>query len=156
MTQKVNGTSRPGEVMSGDIDFLSAYTLIDITDSGDSNPRGNSVTYRQSQNTNTLIQILSLRTQLVLSSVYKFENQNLDDYNFGTDYTGIATVWLLKFASEQQGAWAKDNDIVYWANADCNGVPVNTSLNETFENLNSFQTNSPNTINLYFTSSSSL
>ena len=48
--------------------FFIAYTLVDITDSGNSDPKNSSVTFRQAQN-QTIIQALSLRTQLVLSSV---------------------------------------------------------------------------------------
>lgn len=156
MTQKVHGTRRPGEVLSGDINFLSAFTLVDITDAGDSNPKGNSKTYRQSQNTNTLIQVLSMRTQLVLSSVTKLETQNLSQYNFGTDYSGTGTVWQLKFASEHDRTWHRDDDPVYWATTDCNAVPVNNSLDETHNTIDYFETVNAQSKNLYFTSSTFL
>ena len=156
MTQKVHGTRRPGEVLSGDINFLIAYTIVDITDAGDSNPKGNSKTYRQSQNTNTLIQVLSMRTQLVLSSVYKLETQDLSDYDFGTDYTGTGTVWQLKFASEHDAVWQREEDPVYWATTDCNSVPVNNGLDETHNTIDYFETVNAESKNLYFTSSTFL
>ena len=156
MTQKVHGIRRPGEVLSGDINFLSAFTIVDITDSGDSNPKGNSKTYRQSQNTNTLIQVLSMRTQLVLSSVTKLTSQDLADYDFGTNYIGTGTVWQLKFASEHDRTWQRDSDPVYWATTDCLGVPVNNSLDETHNTIAYFETVNAESKNLYFTSSSFL
>ena len=148
--------NRPTEVLSGDLDFFWAYTLVDITDTGYSNPKGNVKEHRQAQNLNTLIQILSLRTQLVISSVKILQNQNLSEYNFGTDYTGTHTVWQFKFASEKPDSWKKDTDSVYFAKADCHGVPVNISLDETINTGNIFDVSSETTLNMYFESSESL
>lgn len=148
--------NRPTEVLSGDLDFFWAYTLVDITDTGYSNPKGNVKEHRQAQNLNTLIQILSLRTQLVISSVKILQNQNLSEYNFGTDYTGTHTVWQFKFASEKPDSWKKDTDSVYFAKSDCHGVPVNISLDETINTGNIFDVSSETTLNMYFESSESL
>jgi hypothetical protein len=143
---------RPTESLSGDLEFFWAYTLIDITDTGYSNPKGSTKEYRQAQNLNTLIQILSLRTQLVISSVSKL-NEDISDHQFGTDYTGLNDIWLLKFASERPDAWAKKEDSLYFANEDCNNVPVNINLDETATIDPMFLTNDPVRKNLYFTMS---
>ncbi len=148
--------NRPTEVLSGDLDFFWAYTLVDITDTGYSNPKGNTKPFRQAQNLNTLIQILSLRTQLVISSVKILENQNLSNYNFGTNYTGSHTVWQFKFASEKSDSWQNGTDTTYFAKADCHGVPVNTSLDETVAPGDIFDVSSSDTLNIYFESSESL
>ena len=84
MTRKVHGTYRPAEVVSGEVDFYRAYTLVDITDTGNSDPKGNTATFKQAQNLNSLIQTLSLRTQLILSSVSLYTSQDLNDYDFGS------------------------------------------------------------------------
>jgi len=147
---------RPTESLSGDLEFFCAYTLVDITDTGYSNPKGSTKEYRQAQNLNTLIQILSLRTQLVISSV-SILIQDLADHQFGTNYTGLNNIWLLKFASERPDAWAKKTDSLYFANEDCNNVPINANLDETtIIDDAMFLTNDPDSKNLYFTMSKSL
>jgi hypothetical protein len=144
------GLYRPNEVLGGDLDFITAYTLIDITDSGYSNPKGNSLEYQQAQNLNTIIQILSMRTQLVISGVSILENQDLTKYEFGTDYSGNHTVWLLKFASEHPSVWAKKDDKLFFARTDCNNAPVHINLNETAATTNMFVTEDSSSLNLYY------
>lgn len=155
MTRKVHGTYRPAEVVSGEVDFYRAYTLVDITDTGNSDPKGNTATFKQAQNLNSLIQTLSLRTQLILSSVSLYTFQDLNDYDFGSNHTGTHSIWTLKFATETTDVWNKDNDGVFLANADCHGIPINTDLDETALISNIFET-SDNNKNLYFTMSHSL
>ena len=98
------GVSRPNEVLTGSTDFYTVYTLIDITDSGVVSPKSDAKGYYQAQNLNTFIQSVSLRSQPVLSSVEFLDAQNLDDYDFGSDFSGIQDVWILKFASETADA----------------------------------------------------
>ena len=91
-----------------------------------------------------------------MSSVYKLETQDLSDYDFGTDYTGTGTVWQLKFASEHDAVWQREEDTVYWATTDCNSVPVNNGLDETHNTIDYFETVNAESKNLYFTSSTFL
>ena len=101
--------SRPVEVLTGSTDFYTVYTLIDITDSGVVSPKTSASGYFQAQNLNTFIQSISLRSQPVLSSVQILDSQDISKYEFGTNFTGTHTVWVLKFASETADAWKKDN-----------------------------------------------
>lgn len=142
--------NRPSESLSGDLEFYWAYTLVDITDTAYSNPKGNTKEYRQAQNLNTLIQLLSLRTQLVISSVRKSDSADLSKYNFGTDYSGNQTLWVLKFASEKPYAWRSNEDNLYFANLDCDNVPVNIDLDESTNIKNFFQVYDPVFKNIYF------
>ena len=103
------GIHRPGEVLTGNTTFYTAYSLVDITDTGDSDPKGNTVSFQQAQNLNSLIQALSLRTQLVLSSITS-SDVDLSDYEFGSLFTGTHKVWVFKFASEAQDVFAKRED----------------------------------------------
>lgn len=148
--------NRPTEVLSGDLEFFWAYTLIDITDTGYSNPKGNTQAYRQAQNLNTLIQLLSLRTQLVISSVTIMPSQDLTGYSFGSNFTGTHTVWLFKFASEKPDAWARNLNPLYYAINDCDQVPVNIGLDETAPITNMFNLTDAVAKNMYFQSSDSL
>ena len=56
------------------------YTLVDITDTGVNNPRGSTIEFRQSQNLNSLMQVLSMRTQPLHVTVTKFENTPMSEY----------------------------------------------------------------------------
>lgn len=125
------GTSRPVEVLTGSTDFYTVYTLIDITDTGVVSPKGNSKGFFQAQNLNTFIQSISLRSQPVLSSVEKLDAVDLTDHKFGSNFTGLHDVWVLKFASETADAWNKDGNNVYMLDEDFNTTPIHASLDET-------------------------
>jgi hypothetical protein len=125
------GVSRPTEVLTGSTDFYIVYTLIDITDSGVVSPKISDKGYFQAQNLNTFIQSISLRSQPVLSSVTFLDAQDLSNYNFGSNYSGIQDVWVLKFASETADAWKKDSNNVYMLEQDFDKMPIHTILDET-------------------------
>lgn len=150
------GLHQPAEVLSGDIDFCVAYTLVDITDTGESNPKGMSLAYKQAQNLNTLIQTLSLRTQLVLGGVTLLPNEDLSQYKFGSDYSGIHHVWMYKFASEKPGVWDRAASSMFYAFKDCNLTPIHTDLNESVALTNTFVTTNNKNKNLYFINYKSL
>jgi hypothetical protein len=125
------GTSRPAEVLTGSTDFYTVYTLIDITDTGVVSPKGNSKGFFQAQNLNTFIQSISLRSQPVLSSVEKLDAEDVTDHQFGSNFTGLHDVWVLKFASETADAWNKENNSVYMLDEDFNATPIHGTLDET-------------------------
>ena len=106
------GTTRPTEVIGRNTAFYSIYTLVDVTDSNVSSPKIDAKKFYQSQNLNTFMQLIGLRTQPIISSITKLESQSLADYEFGSNFTGDQTVWLLKFVSETDSAWNKDNNQV--------------------------------------------
>jgi len=125
------GISRPAEVLTGSTDFYTVYTLIDITDSGIVSPKVDAKGFFQAQNLNTFIQSVSLRSQPVLSSVTMLTAKDLSDYEFGSNFTGIHDIWVLKFASETRDAWRKDNDNVYLLKQDFDTMPIHITLDET-------------------------
>lgn len=150
------GIHRPAEVVSGDTDFYSIFTLIDITDTGVTSPKNDATGYYCAQNLNTFIQTIGLRTQPILSSVIKLETQDLNNYNFGTDHSGNHTVWLLKFASSTDKAWFKDDDYTHWLPYDFIHTPVHTQLTETAIIVDSIETVDSNSKNTYFTFSKNI
>ena len=144
------GISRPVEVLTGSTDFYTVYTLIDITDSGIVSPKVNANGFFQAQNLNTFIQSISLRSQPVLSSVTILTAKDLSDYEFGSNFTGLHNIWVLKFASETADAWKKDNDDVYFLKQDFDTMPIHVTLDETVViNPESVDTSTVNT-NTYF------
>ncbi len=122
---------RPTEVIGRNTSFYSIYTLIDVTDSNVSSPKINAKKFYQSQNLNTFMQVIGLRTQPIISSVTKLESQNMAEYNFGNDYTGTHTFWLMKFVSETEGAWKKDDIETALLVEDFNFVPIHSNIDET-------------------------
>jgi hypothetical protein len=125
------------------------FTLIDITDSGDNNPKGYSHPYKQSQNLNSLTQTLAMRTQLLDVQVKVLPKQDLSDYDFGDAYSGTHTVWEVRFSSDIE-AWKLYKDEFYYALHDVNNVPVATRLNETIESDDNAMICYGNTKNMYF------
>ena len=146
----MTSVNKPGDQSTTGYDFYTAYSLIDITDTRDNNPKGSQPSFQQAQNLNSLIQTLSLRTQLMLSVSSVRLNQDLSNYSFGSDYIGEHNVWLLKFSSEATDVWTKETDSTYFAREDCYNIPIYTDLDETVDTLPKFITKNNNLTNLYF------
>jgi hypothetical protein len=140
-----NTTGRTGEVIGGNIEYFTCYTLVDITDSGVYDPTaGNS--YEQAQNLNVLLQAISLGSQPILSSVEKILAADLADYDFGSDFTGNQNIWILRFASERVGSITTTSLV-----RDIDGLPVYDDLEETAVfDTNVFETNAADQKNIYF------
>lgn len=129
---------------------FTAYTLVDITDSKCNDPRGNSKKFLQAQNLSMLTQVLSLRSQLMTLKSTFTEQCNMDDYEFGSEYTGLHTVWKFVFSSEHQTTWLRGDSLFYHAIADTNTVPVYPNLNETANINKFFDSTSADKLNIYF------
>lgn len=136
---------RTGEVVGGNIEFFSCYTLVDITDTGVYDPNAGTA-YEQAQNLNSLLQAISLGSQPIMSSVEKVVAADMSDYDFGSDFTGNHNMWVLRFASERVGAITVDSLI-----RDIDGLPVYDDLDETAVfDANVFETGSNDQRNIYF------
>lgn len=144
-------SQRPIEVIGGNTDFYTIYTLVDTTDSGVYNPKSNPIGFKQAQNLNTMMQLISLRTQPLLSSVSEIKNADVSEFNFGNDFTGLHSVWIIKFASSTEKAWFKDDDYTHWLRHDFNKTPVYGNLNNTaILNIEIIETTNPDSLNTYF------
>jgi hypothetical protein len=140
-----NSTGRTGEVIGGNIEYFTCYTLVDITDTGIYNPAEGKV-YEEAQNLNVLLQAISLGSQPILSSVEKIVAADLEDYEFGTDFTGNQNVWILRFASERVGSITVSSLV-----RDIDGLPIYDDLDETgVFDTNVFETNAADQKNIYF------
>jgi hypothetical protein len=142
MSQSVG---RTGEVIGGNIEFFSCYTLVDITDTGVYDPNSGTA-YEQAQNLNALLQAISLGSQPIMSSVEKILAADMDDYDFGDNFTGNHTMWVLRFASERVGAITVESLI-----RDVDGLPIYDDLDETAVfDTNVFETGLNDQRNIYF------
>jgi hypothetical protein len=138
-------TGRTGEVIGGNIEFFSCYTLVDITDTGVYDPNAGA-TYEQAQNLNALLRAISLGSQPIMSSVEKIVAADVADYEFGSDFSGNHNMWILRFASERVGSITVASLV-----RDIDGLPVYDDLDETaiFDN-NVFETGDSDQLNIYF------
>lgn len=142
-------TSRPTEVVGGETEFYTIYTLVDVTDSGVYNPKNNPVGFKQGQNLNTFLQLISLRTQPILSSV-RLETTDISNFLFGSSYTGEHTVWSIKFAADTEKAWFKNDNYVHFLTEDFKMTPIHKNLYETADIDNYIDTTSNTKLNTYF------
>lgn len=142
---------RPGENLTGNIEFFTCLTLVDITDTGNSNPAAGTP-YEQAQNLNSLLQCVGLRSQPIMVSVDQITGEDLADYSFGSGFTGTHTVWVLKFATEHKGSVT-----VADLSADVEGLPVYTGLDETVTITGGvFRNASASAKNIYFVENDNL
>ena len=141
----MQATARTGEYIGGNIEYFTCYTLVDISDSGTYDPTAGQA-YEQAQNLNALLQAISLGSQPILTSVEKLTAADMDDFEFGSDFTGTHNMWVLRFASERVGSITVNTLI-----RDIDGLPVYDDLDETATfDSNVFETNDPTQTNIYF------
>ncbi len=141
----MQATARTGEYIGGNIEYFTCYTLVDISDSGIYDPTAGQA-YEQAQNLNALLQAISLGSQPILTSVEKLTAADMDDFEFGSDFTGTHNMWVLRFASERVGSITANTLI-----RDIDGLPVYDDLDETATfDSNVFETNDPTQTNIYF------
>ena len=130
---------------------ITAFTLVDITDTGTVRVRdSNTREYHQQQNLNVLLQTIGLRAQPFDPVVTVMEEVPLAAMHFGKFYTDeTATVWTLKFYVEHDMAWSDGEDQLAFLKADANGVAITSDLDNTLEfPINIFDTS--DNVNLYF------
>jgi hypothetical protein len=134
----------PGEFAHGNQEFFTAYTLIDITNTGVK--RGNSKEAFQAQNLSNVLQAIGLRCQPIISSVLKLTGQDMADYSFGSNFVGLHTVWALKFATEHSDQ-TNPSALV----SDLNAIPMNAAgLDHTIVDMPQLDTISLTDKNMYF------
>ena len=114
---------------SQEICKFTLYTLIDITDSKVTNPKENSQGFYQTQNLNSFIQTISLRTQPDIISVKFLGNKDLTKFNFGNDFKK-RKVWKIEFTCENPNAWTRENNPIALLEQDFDMVPVHVGLKE--------------------------
>jgi len=135
-----------------DLDYFTAYTLIDITNTEATDPDlFDTLEYNQFQNLNTILQVIGLRTQPIVISVVLQKSANLKFFKFGSEYTGKQNVWIIKFASEYRNAWLKESDPTFFLKKDIDGIAYISSLKETVKfDIDILNTSSPKYKNIYF------
>ena len=113
--------------------YYTGFTLVDITNTGVTRSRpGNDHERNQQHNWETLIQVLSLRTQpLEINGPIDSGYELTGDSIFGEMYKGLQTVWYFSFGVEAQSVFTKGKDIVGLLYDDFAEVPIIQGLDET-------------------------
>jgi hypothetical protein len=93
----------------------TCYTLFEIPDKGDRN------TIR---NWNTVVQVLSLRTQPIITRFPSYRHEKLNKYEFGKQYKGDAKVWSFKFTFEHPELFVLDDNPIGNLIQDSNLIPM--------------------------------
>lgn len=151
--------------VSGDLEFITIYTLFDITrtgvlknyaenfpvfvDDADQLVRNQSEWIRsrnQQRNFETLMQIVSLRAQPIMLENPKKITASAELLNFGSKHTGTQTVWAVSFATEHADVYSLNSNSLGLLITECHNVPMIVGLTETFSPDNQFmQTSGINT-----------
>lgn len=128
---------------------IKAYTLLDITNTGIvrnfkkdflpyTDKNGNIINSeqewlfgrRQERNYETLLQVLSLRTQPMDIEGPIIIEDDIKKYQFGKQYKTQHPIWMMEFGYETVNALATDDDPIGLLYSDCNNVPMIVNLNE--------------------------
>lgn len=85
----------------------------------------------QQRNFDTIIQVVSMRTQpLNISNIEILADQDPGAWGFGI-IAQPAKVWSFTFDVESDGIWHNHSDSLYWLKSDTQGVPMLVNLTET-------------------------
>jgi hypothetical protein len=93
----------------------TCYTLFEIPDKGDRN------TIR---NWNTVVQVISLRTQPMITRFPSYRHEKLNKYAFGKQYKGDAKIWSFKFTVEHPELFVLNDDPIGNLIHDSNLIPM--------------------------------
>jgi len=117
------------------------YTLVDISDSS----------ALQLQNFNTLLQTISLRANPLNIKVEMAGNQDMKNYDFGTDFGGNQNIWLISFVVEQLDVFANKFGPLGGLEEDVHSVPIIADLMESVSIIpQAFDSKNEKTKNIYF------
>lgn len=108
------------------------YTLVDITNTGIIKYSAvNEYQRNQQRNWETVVQILSLRTQILRIKLTSILYIDLNNYNFGSNYTGKHKIWSFEFDVEFQDIYKVGNNDFQILIDDFTQIPIITNLDET-------------------------
>lgn len=146
-----HGITMPNYNLSGDMQFVTVFTLFDITKTGvlkvynanipaflddaDQLVRNQAEWERsrnQQRNWETMMQIISMRAQpIMLENPVKNQNYDLADIGFDQQHGTNQTVWITSFATDHADVYATKTDPVGTLKLESMYVPMITGLKET-------------------------
>jgi hypothetical protein len=145
-----HGLTMPNYNLSGDLQFITIYTLFDITKTGvlkmfnadisvfvddaDQLVRNRTEWDRsrnQQRNWETVMQIIGLRAQpIMLENPQKITDFSLSGLGFGESYGNSQTVWVTSFATDHADVYSTSTDPVGLLKTESTFVPMIMGLKE--------------------------
>lgn len=126
------------------------YTLIDITKTDVTQYTPELVKMRNKhRNWETVVQILSLRTQILRIKQFQTVKADLAQFEFGTAYQGLHRVWSFEFEVEFADLYQKEYRTL---KEDFSLIPIISELDETVKLPNPLFYTSGLNKNIYFKS----
>ena len=131
--------------------FYQGHTLIDITNTGVTRYTPEVEKQRnQQRNWETVLQLIGMRSQLLVIEHDPAVEANISKYEFGNAYTGKQRIWTFRFGVEFRDLYTIDKNPVGILVKDFVQTPVILNLDETAKpNLPLFYTLGDNK-NIYF------
>jgi len=118
--------------MNQKIKLFKIYTLIDITNT--SVTSGNGLERNQQRNWETLLQVLSLRTQIHnIDGPELLSNVHPSKFGLGYNHRGEHNVWTMNFVLEFDNVFGTPDDPFCILVEDFEKVPIITGLTETIK-----------------------
>lgn len=157
-SMREHGITTASYDVTGDLEFITIYTLFDITrtgvlknytenipafvDDADQLVRNREEWIRsrnQQRNFETLMQIVSLRAQpVMLENPSRLLVDNVQTYGLGPAFEGKQKIWIISFAVEHANVYSIDGNPLGQLIAECHQVPMILGLTETFQPQTSF------------------
>lgn len=114
------------------IHYHRGYSLVDITKTNVTKYTPELERMRNKQrNWETVLQVLSLRSQIMNTRQLKTETVDLSHYEFGSAYQGKQRVWTFEFAVEFENLYLQDRDPYGVLKNDFSHTPIILELDET-------------------------
>jgi hypothetical protein len=130
--------------------LITCATLIDITNTGVT--KGQSDARDQQRNWESVVQLLSLKTQpIIIRGPTCFENEELENLNFGEFYQGHHKVWAFQFRGERDDFYTFEQ-----LEEDFDLVPIILGLDETARFMLPIFHTSGTLKNIYFISNNDI
>lgn len=114
---------------------FKVYTLVDITETRQyRKDSAQERSWQQQQNFSMMLQTIGMRANPLQIRSPRTEEVDLKEFNFGTDFSGVHTIWSFEFDIEYEGAFTdQTGDETGLLLDDLHFVPVIVGLDETVE-----------------------
>lgn len=142
-------------IYMGELQFFTAWTLVDITATGVTRDRpGQEYVRNQQRNWETVLQCIGLRSQPIqIDGPHKFDTDDLSWLKFGEMYASQQTnnVWMFNFAVEHHDVFCDGDNPTGLLENIFDQVPVINGLDETARFILPIFYTSGAIKNIYFT-----
>jgi hypothetical protein len=173
LKERAHGIAGEGKFGSGVGEFITIYTLVDITQTGVVAPyRSDAPAFKddanqivnneqswnksrnQQSNCETLIQTISLRgNPMYIELPRKYTVDDIKQLDFGSSYKGKHIFWSTSFTVEQSGLYIERGEVdsLSGLRNDFTNVPVVSKLTESIKlKTPVWDANNPRNKNIYF------